>query len=151
MLLQGIVATPFIRAGVSPVLVYNLLILGSIVLSAAATYLLARRLTGNEPAALVSGTIFAFVTFRFDHYMHLELQATVFIPLALWFLDRAFEDGKWPDMAGFGACVVLQLLSGIYHIAYYQGAAEQLGGPASFRRLLQLCRQAKAEMRTEAA
>ena len=118
VLLQGIVATPFIRAGVSPVLVYNLLILGSIVLSAAATYLLARRLTGNEPAALVSGTIFAFVTFRFDHYMHLELQATVFIPLALWFLDRAFEDGKWPDMAGFGACVVLQLLSGIYYTVF---------------------------------
>jgi glycosyltransferase involved in cell wall biosynthesis len=42
-------------------------------------------------------------------------------------------------------------LSGIYHIAYYQGAAEQLGGPASFRRLRQLVRQAKAELRTEAA
>ena len=118
VLLQGIVATPFIRAGVSPVLVYNLLILGSIVLSAAATYLLARRLTGSAPAALVSGTIFAFVTFRFDHDMHLELQATVFMPLALWFLDRAFEDGKWRDMAGFGACVVLQLLSGIYYTVF---------------------------------
>ena len=41
VLLQGLVATPFIRAGASPVLVYNLLILGSIALSGAAMYLLA--------------------------------------------------------------------------------------------------------------
>jgi Dolichyl-phosphate-mannose-protein mannosyltransferase len=118
VLLQGLVATPFIRAGASPVLVYNLLILGSIALSGAAMYLLARRLTGSWSAAFVAGTIFAFVTYRFDHVMHLELQATVFMPLALWFLDRAFEDGRRRDMAGFGVCLVLQLLSGIYYTVF---------------------------------
>ena len=118
VLLQGLVATPFIRAGASPVLVYNLLILGSIALSGAAMYLLARRLTGSWPAAFVAGTIFAFVTYRFDHVMHLELQATVFMLLALWFLDRAFEDGRRRDIAGFGVCLVLQLLSSIYYTVF---------------------------------
>jgi len=118
VLLQGLIAAPFIHAGASPVLVYNLLILGSIALSGAAMCLLARRFTGSLAAGLVAGTIFAFVTFRFDHYQHLELQATVFLPLAVWFLDRAFESGRWRDIAGFGACLVLQALSGIYYTVF---------------------------------
>ena len=39
--------------------------------------LLAQRLTGSLASGIVAGTIFAFVTFRFDHFMHLELQATI--------------------------------------------------------------------------
>ncbi len=118
VLLQGVVATPFIAAGVSPVLVYNVLMLACLALSGAATYLLALRFTGSRPGALLAGCIFAFATFRVDHYMHLELQATVFLPLALYFLDRAFESGRWRDMAGFGAAVVLQVLSGIYYAVF---------------------------------
>jgi hypothetical protein len=118
VLLQGLIAAPFIHFGASPVLVYNLLILGSIALSGAAMCLLASHLTASVPAGLVAGTIFAFVTFRFDHFMHLELQATVFLPLAIWFLDRAFTGGRWRDMAGFGACLVLQTLSGIYYTVF---------------------------------
>jgi hypothetical protein len=122
VLLQGLIAAPFIKAGASAVAVYNLIILGSIALSGAAAFLLARRLTGSEAGALVAGTIFAFVTFRFDHYMHLELQATVFMVLALWFLDRAFDRRGWTDMAGFGACMLLQLLSGIYYTVFLVSA-----------------------------
>jgi hypothetical protein len=118
VLLQGMLATPFLMAGASPVLVYNLLILGSITLSGAALYLLARRFTDSWPASLVAGTIFAFVTYRFDHIMHLELQATIFMPLALWFLDRSFEAPTWRNLMGFGACVLLQLLSGIYYTVF---------------------------------
>ena len=118
VLLQGLIAAPFIRGGASPVMVYNLLILGSIALSGAAMCLLAQRLTGSLAAGIVAGTIFAFVTFRFDHFMHLELQATIFLPLAVWCLDRAFESGRWRDMAGFGACLVLQVLSGIYYAVF---------------------------------
>ena len=118
VLLQGLVAAPFIRGGASPVMVYNLLILGSIALSGAAMCLLAQRLTGSLASGIVAGTIFAFVTFRFDHFMHLELQATIFLPLAVWCLDRAFESGRWRDMAGFGASLVLQVLSGIYYAVF---------------------------------
>jgi len=118
VLLQGLIAAPFIMLGAGPVLVYNLLILGSIALSGAGMYLLARRWTSSQAGALVAGTVFSFVTYRFDHYMHLELQATVFLVLALWFLDRAFESRRWRDMAGFGACMLLQLLSGIYYTVF---------------------------------
>jgi hypothetical protein len=116
--LQGFVAAPFIVSGVSPVLVYNLLVLASIALSGVMLCLLVRRLSGSTPAGLVAGVVFAFVPYRFDHYYHLELQATIFMPLALWFLDRAFETGRWRDAAGFGTSMVLQVLSSIYYSVF---------------------------------
>jgi hypothetical protein len=116
--LQGLVAAPFIMAGTSPVLVYNVLVLASIALSGVAMYVFARRLTGSTAAALVAGVVFAFVPYRFDHYYHLELHATIFMPLALWCLDRALETGRWRDTAGFAASMVLQVLSSIYYAVF---------------------------------
>ena len=116
--LQGVVASLFILSGASPVTVYNLLLLGSIALSGAAAWLLARRFTGSGHAAVLAGIVFAFVPFRFDHYMHLELHATVFVPLALWWLDRAIASGSWRDVAGFAGCVVLQTFSGVYYTVF---------------------------------
>ena len=116
--LQGLVAAPFLLAGVSQVLVYNVLLLASIALSGAAMWLLAYRYTGDAHAAVLAGIIFAFVPFRFDHYVHLELQATVFLVLALWWLDRAVESGAWADVAGFAASVVLQTYSGLYYAIF---------------------------------
>ncbi len=116
--LQGLAGAPFITAGASPVTVYNVIILASIALSGVTMCLLARRLTGSLAAGIVAGVIFAFVPYRFDHYMHLELQATVFLPLALWFLDRALDHGRTRDVAGFGAAMVLQVLSSIYYAVF---------------------------------
>jgi hypothetical protein len=118
VLLQGLLGAPFIIAGASSVTVYNVIVLVSIALSGAAMCLLVQRLTGRLSAGLVAGVIYAFVPYRFDHYMHLELHATVFLPLALWFFDRAVERGRWLDVAGFGACMVLQTLSGIYYTVF---------------------------------
>jgi hypothetical protein len=120
--LQGTLATPFILTGNSPVVVYNLLLLGSIALSGAAMWLLARRFTDNPYAAVLAGIVFAFVPFRFDHYMHLELHATVFVPLALWWLDRAIESGSWRDVAGFAGALVLQTFCGVYYTVFLLSA-----------------------------
>jgi hypothetical protein len=116
--LQGLLATPFIVAGASPAVVYNVLLLLSIALSGASMWLLARRYTGNSHAAVLAGIVFAYVPFRFDHYLHLELQATVFVPLALWWLDRAIESRSWRDIAGFAASIVLQTFSSVYYTVF---------------------------------
>ena len=47
MLLQGMIATPLIKAGMKPLLVMNLMFLAGIITSGAGMYLLARRLTGH--------------------------------------------------------------------------------------------------------
>ena len=59
---------------------YNALLLASIALSGWAMWRYALHLTGDTIAALLAGIIFAFVPYRFDHFHHLELQATVFLP-----------------------------------------------------------------------
>jgi len=117
-LLQGVVAAPMIWAGVSPVIAYNLLVLGSIALSGWTMSLYAYHLTNSAAAALLSGIVFAFVPYRFDHLHHLELQATLFLPLALLWVDRALESGTRRDVFLAAAAVVAQVYCGIYYAVF---------------------------------
>ncbi len=115
MLVQGISAAPLIWLGVRPVLVHNIMLLGAIVLSAAAMFALVRYLTRSRGAGLVAGTIFAFAPYRFEHIMHMELQWTMWMPLAFLALHRTFDTGRLRDGLATGAAVVLQMLSSIYY------------------------------------
>ena len=114
-LLEGVVAAPFLWAHVPLVLVYNLLLLGGIAASGAAMFVLARRLTGSIGAALVSAAIFTMAPYRIEHFMHLELQWTMWIPLAFWAVHRAFDERplKWGVLAGL--FVWLQVISCVYY------------------------------------
>ena len=115
ILVEGLIALPFIHAGVPVVYVYNALVLGSFVACGVAMFLLARRLTGMTAAALLAGVVFAFAPFRFDHYYHLELLWSPWMPLAFWFAHRAVDSGRLRDGIGTGLCVALQVLSSIYY------------------------------------
>jgi hypothetical protein len=114
-LLEGLVASPFIWAGISPIATYNLLVLACMALSGAAMWAYCRRLTGSDRAAWLGGIVFAFVPFRFDHFQHLELQATMFLPLALLSVEHVLESGRVRDWVGLGASVVAQVYAGIYY------------------------------------
>ena len=122
VLLQGLVAAPFIWIGLSPVAVYNGLLLASIALSGWAMYVYAARLTGSMAAATAAGVVFAFVPYRFDHFHHLELQATFFLPLTLLALERAIDTQSPRDAALMVAAFVGQVFSGIYY-AIFLGTA----------------------------
>jgi hypothetical protein len=115
MLLEGAVGAVPLWLGMPPVLVNNLLILGAIVASAAGMFVLARYLTGSPAAGIVAATVFAFVPYRFDHYMHMELQWTMWMPWALWALHRTFETQSWKYGAATGLFMGLQVLSSIYY------------------------------------
>ena len=114
-LLEGVVAAPFPWAGAPRVLVYNLLLLGGIAASGMAMFLLARRLTGSAGAALVSAAVFTMAPYRIEHIMHLELQWTMWMPLAFLAVHRAFEERplRWGAMAGL--FIGLQVLSCVYY------------------------------------
>ena len=47
-----------------------------------AMFVLARYLTGSRAAGVIAGIVFAFAPYRFEHYMHMELQWTMWMPLA---------------------------------------------------------------------
>jgi hypothetical protein len=115
MLAPATLAWPLLAAGLPPLAVANLLMLASIVGSAAAAYVLARRLSGHTGSAVVAGLVFAFAPYRRDHAQHLELQFALWTPLALWAWHRALERGTARDGLLCAACLLLQLLSCVYY------------------------------------
>ena len=83
--------------------------------SGVAMYALVRRLTGDRWASFVAGVAFAFYPFRFEHYSHLELQVTFWMPLALLMLHRTMESRRTRDAVVTGLLVALQALSSLYY------------------------------------
>lgn len=115
ILVQGLLATPLLAIGVSPLLVHNLVLLGGMCASGIGMYALARHLTKNEAAAVLAGVVFAFAPFRFGHIMHLEMQWAVWSPLAFWALQKTLESGRLKYGVLTGVFAALQLMSSIYY------------------------------------
>jgi hypothetical protein len=115
MIVEGLFATALFAIGFPPVLVHNLLLLGAIIASATGMFVLVRHLTGSAAAGLVSGIVFAFVPYRFEHYMHMEMQWTMWMPWAFWAMHRALETGVWRYSLLTGLFVSLQMFSSIYY------------------------------------
>ena len=115
MLLEGVIAAPFFWAGVSPVLIYNLLLLGGIAASGVAMFILARSLTGAWGPALVAAAIFTLAPYRIEHFTHLELQWAMWIPLTFWAIHRTIRDEDWRFGVLTGIFLWLQALSCVYY------------------------------------
>jgi hypothetical protein len=125
MLLPALMSIPLRAGGLHPVLAYNVLFLSGFVLSALATYLLVERLTGSPRAAFVSALIYGFYPYRFEHYSHLELQLTYWMPLALVWLHRFSATLKVRDALVVALLAAAQLYSSMYYgvfFAIYAGA-----------------------------
>ena len=114
-LLEGLAGAPLIWSGVSRVTTYNVLLLLSIALSGWAMWRYAFYLTGHSGGAILAGIVFAFVPYRFDHFHHLELQATIFLPLTLLYFERTFDSGSRRDAWLLVASSVAQVYSCIYY------------------------------------
>ncbi len=66
-----------------PVLGYNLVLMATFVLSGLTAYVWVKRLTGDAWAALIAGTLFAFLPFRVANFRagHLNVAGTMWFPL----------------------------------------------------------------------
>jgi hypothetical protein len=114
-LLEGLLAAPLLWARVSPTITYNLLLLGGIAGSGFAMFVLARRLVGSDGPALVAAAIFAMTPYRIEHFMHLELQWAMWIPLTFWALHRAIEEPSPRAGVLAGVFLALQVVSCVYY------------------------------------
>ncbi|MEQ1869945.1 MAG: hypothetical protein ABL961_07965 [Vicinamibacterales bacterium] len=114
-LLQGLLGAPLFWAGVSPTLIYNLLLYAGFVGSGVAMFVLAHHLTRATGPSLVAAAIFTMLPYRIEHLMHLELQWALFIPLTFWALHRTIETGRWRYALLTGLFGWLQFLSCIYY------------------------------------
>lgn len=128
LLAPAVLAAPLLWMGVSGLLVYNIVFVSGFILSGLGTALLVRHLTRNTAAAIVAGTIFAFLPFRFDHYAQLQLQQAEWIPLALWSFHRMMDRGRLRDGLWLGVCVTAQLLSCMYYGIFLAGYLVVVGG-----------------------
>ena len=115
MLVESLLALPLLSAGLPPMLVHNLLLLGVIAASGIGMFVLARYLWSNTPGAIVAGLIFAFAPYRFSHFMHMELQWAVWMPWAFWAMQRTLDTGTLRYGLLTGLFMALQLTSSIYY------------------------------------
>jgi len=90
---------PLYAAGLTPITVYNVLLLIGIASSGLGAWALAREMTGDGLASVVAGLFYAFVPFRFSQLPHVQMQWGAFLPLFLLFLWRFLENGRRRDLA----------------------------------------------------
>ena len=113
-LLEGVIAAPLFWARMSPITIYNIMMLGGMVASGLAAFVLARHLTGAAMPALIAAAVFTMAPYRVAHFMHLELQWAMWVPLTLWALHRAVETGSWRSGVLTGLFLWLQIMSCVY-------------------------------------
>jgi hypothetical protein len=119
VLAPGLVMAPLFWIGVSPVLIYNLVLLAGFTLSGVATFALVKELTRDTAAALLGGAFFVCAPYRFDHYVHLELQLTMFMPIALWALHRTIRTARWSAAVFVAVALAMQTFCSIYYGIFF--------------------------------
>jgi hypothetical protein len=114
----GIITTPAIAAGASPVMAYNIAFAASFVLSSMAAYGLCAAVTGSRLASFVGGLIFGFNPFRAGHLEHLELLSVYWLPVMLLALHTWRTTGRHRWLIAFSAAAFLQALTSGYYYAF---------------------------------
>jgi hypothetical protein len=98
-----------------PVVAFNVLVLASFPLSAAAAYLLARRTIGSHAGALVAALLYAFSPFHMAHAAyHPHVAQTQWLPVYVLALWRALEDATASRLALLAGASLLLGLSNFY-------------------------------------
>jgi hypothetical protein len=119
LLTGALLASPAALFSSSPVVLFNVALVASFVLSGYAAYLLAHDLTGSRLASGLAGILFAFAPYRFAHIPHLQLQLAFGIPLSLYFARRIVEGGfGLGPVAGLASSVPLTFGSSVYYAVY---------------------------------
>jgi len=113
LLLLGVLGAPLTWWG-GPVLTYNVLLLGSLVVSGIAVFLLIRRATGDTLAAFAGGAFFAAAAPRWVNLAHIHNHANFGLPLALLALDRFWARPTLARGLLVGVVVALQGMASVY-------------------------------------
>lgn len=114
-LLQSLTLSPIYAFTGNVVLCYNLLLLASIAASGLAMHALVRAVTGSRAGALLAGLAWACWPYRTAHFLHLQLQAAYFMPLALLSVHRLAAGRRWRDVVGLGVTTALQVIASVYY------------------------------------
>ena len=114
MLTSGLLALPGYLASSDPLVAYNTLLVLLALLSGAAMCALVWNWSGVPAAGIVAGLLYALHEYKISNASHAFIFDTVWIVLALFFVQRLFERGRIRDGAALGICCVLQMAEGFY-------------------------------------
>src|SRR5262249_21373801 len=113
---QGLVAAP-ITLAVGPRAAVNVTVMASFVIGGYATFLLARRLCGSAPAALVAGAVYAFSPFHLEKVIdgNVEVAAIQWVPCYAFVLYLLLERPSWQRALIGGALLLWVSLGSWYY------------------------------------
>jgi uncharacterized membrane protein YhaH (DUF805 family) len=114
-LLQSLALAPVYAITGNAALCYNLLLIGSIALSGLAMHAFARTVTGSTTGAYLAGLTWACWPYRTAHFLHIQVQALYFLPLALLWLHRVMAGRRWRDALMLAVWAALQFVSSGYY------------------------------------
>jgi hypothetical protein len=135
LIVPAALGAPIRALGASPVLVYNLLILIGLTLTAWTGCLLVSRWTGDMTAGIVGGTLIAFNAHTLTRLPQLQALHVEFLPLALLAFDRMIDRraeavrhsrpeqwsnrlGTWGRALALPLAIVLQGLTSYYALVF---------------------------------
>jgi hypothetical protein len=105
------------------VLTYNVLFLGTFVMSGTFLYLLARAYTADRFAAAAAGLLYAFALFRWVQVAHLGGLSSQWMPLALLLCGRVAHANRPAAATGWivalGSVTAVQAISSGYYLLYF--------------------------------
>lgn len=110
----AVIGMPMRWLGASPVLTYNLLLLLGFTLTAAATYALIKRFTGDHLAGLLAGSLFAFNSHTLTSVPHLQAQYAFWLPLAILGFDNLIRKRRTSDGLMLALFMTLSAFTSIY-------------------------------------
>jgi hypothetical protein len=116
---QALQVLPVYAVSRNIVLGYNLLFLSTFVLSGLGVFLLVRELTGQTGPSVVAGLFYAFLPYRADHYAHLQVLSSQWMPLVFFGLLRYLATGRRAPLVGAGAALLAQNLSCGYYLLFF--------------------------------
>src|SRR5436190_17548755 len=123
LIVPALIGAPIAWAGGSPVLVYNLVVIAGMTLTAFATFLLVETWTGSLLAGMAAGSLFAFNTHTLTRFAHVQGLHIYGLPLALLAIDRLVRGGSssLPASADKSWRAALLLAGAIAMMAYTSG------------------------------
>ena len=118
LIVQGVLAAPFLRAGASPTLAYNLVLMAGFALTGWVMCLVVAQWTHDWIAGVAAGLMFAFNAHTLTRMPHLQAQHAEFLPLALLALDALLRRPRWSVAALLALSVVAQALASVYLLIF---------------------------------
>ena len=114
----GLLTSPLIRLGASPLSAYNIALLLSFPMCALAAYRLCREITGRTDAAFVGAIAFGFAPYRITHISHIDVLSAYWMPLALLGLHRFRTTRANGWLVLFAVAWLLQVMCKAYAFFY---------------------------------